>query len=75
MELRAAAPAATTVGFTAEFVWKSTTFDRMQRAMKMFAVDDTSVSSYLYHRSYSQILPSSLAFSFPQCLPLLAKST
>jgi len=33
-----------------EYVWKSTSFDRMQRAMKMFAVDETSVSGYLYHR-------------------------
>lgn len=41
---------ATTTGWMAEFVWKSTSFDRMQRAMKLFAVDDTSVSSYLYHR-------------------------
>ena len=31
-------------------MWKSTSFDRMQRAMKMFAVDETSVSGYLYHR-------------------------
>ena len=33
-----------------EYVWKSTSFDRMQRAMKMFAVDETSVSGFLYHR-------------------------
>ena len=33
-----------------EFVWKSTTYDRMQNAMKTFAVDETSVSGYLYHR-------------------------
>lgn len=50
LELRSSAPTSTTVGWTAEFVWKSTSFDRMQRAMKVFAVDDTSVSSYLYHR-------------------------
>ena len=50
LELRSSAPTATTAGWTAEFVWKSTSFDRMQRAMKLFAVDDTSVSSYLYHR-------------------------
>ena len=37
-------------GFVVEYVWKSTSFDRMQRAMKMFAVDETSVSGYLYHR-------------------------
>lgn len=33
-----------------EYVWKSTTFDRMQNALKLFAVDETSVSGYLYHR-------------------------
>ena len=31
-------------GFSVDFVWKSTSFDRMQGAMKAFAVDDTSVS-------------------------------
>lgn len=50
LELKGHAPTITTVGWSAEFVWKSTSFDRMQRAMKLFAVDDTSVSSYLYHR-------------------------
>jgi len=37
-------------GYMIEFVWKSTSFDRMQAAMKTFAVDDTSVSGYLYHK-------------------------
>lgn len=32
------------LGFSVDFVWKSTSFDRMQGAMKLFAVDDTSVS-------------------------------
>eukprot|EP00927_Polykrikos_kofoidii_P043384 TRINITY_DN3745_c0_g2_i1.p1 TRINITY_DN3745_c0_g2~~TRINITY_DN3745_c0_g2_i1.p1 ORF type:complete len:1105 (-),score=144.07 TRINITY_DN3745_c0_g2_i1:387-3374(-) len=36
--------------FTVEFVWKSTSFDRMQAAMRTFAVDDTSVSGFLYHK-------------------------
>jgi hypothetical protein len=31
-------------------VWKSTSFDRMQAALRKFAVDDTSVSAYIYHR-------------------------
>jgi hypothetical protein len=44
------APTDTTVGYSVEFVWKSTTFDRMQRALKVFAVDETSVSGFLYHR-------------------------
>ena len=43
-------PTDTTVGFSVEYVWKSTTFDRMQNALKLFAVDETSVSGYLYHR-------------------------
>ena len=37
-------------GYMIEFVWKSTSFDRMQGALKTFAVDDTSVSGYLYHK-------------------------
>ncbi|XP_010518678.1 PREDICTED: regulator of nonsense transcripts 1 homolog isoform X2 [Tarenaya hassleriana] len=36
-------------GFSVDFVWKSTSFDRMQGAMKAFAVDETSVSGYIYH--------------------------
>ena len=37
-------------GYVVEFVWKSTSFDRIQSAMKTLALDDTSVSGYLYHR-------------------------
>ena len=36
--------------FCVDFVWKSTTFDRMQNALKMIAVNENSVSTYLYHR-------------------------
>ena len=35
--------------FCVDFVWKSTSFDRMQNALKMIAVDEASVSTYLYH--------------------------
>ena len=42
-------PLNTTNGYTVGFVWKSTSFDRMQTKMKTFAVKDTSVSGYLYH--------------------------
>mmetsp|Transcript_14828 Transcript_14828/g.28549 ORF Transcript_14828/g.28549 Transcript_14828/m.28549 type:complete len:1265 (-) Transcript_14828:1434-5228(-) len=42
-------PTDCTVGFSVDFVWKSTSFDRMQLAMKTFAVDETSVSGYIYH--------------------------
>lgn len=39
-----------TYNFSADFVWKSTSFDRMQLAMKTFAVDEQSVSGYIYHK-------------------------
>lgn len=48
--LAGSAPATITEGFIVEYVWKSTSYDRMQSALKAFAVDDTSVSGYLYHK-------------------------
>ncbi|KAF8891358.1 ATP dependent helicase [Infundibulicybe gibba] len=43
-------PSECTHNFSADFVWKSTSFDRMQLAMKTFAVDEKSVSGYIYHK-------------------------
>lgn len=43
-------PLEVTEGYMVEFVWKPTSFDRMQSAMRTFAVDDLSVSGYLYHK-------------------------
>jgi regulator of nonsense transcripts 1 len=43
-------PTDCTLNFCADYVWKATTFDRMQHAMKTFAVDEMSVSGYLFHR-------------------------
>ncbi|CCE85905.1 Piso0_005544 [Millerozyma farinosa CBS 7064] len=43
-------PVHLTSGFTAEFVWKGTSYDRMQQAMKTFALKKESVSSYIYHK-------------------------
>ena len=43
-------PVNITEGYIAEFCWKSTSYDRMQAALKTFAVDDTSVSGFLYHK-------------------------
>ena len=40
-------------GFSVDFVWKSTGFDRMQGAMKTFAVDETSVSGWVFFRALS----------------------
>lgn len=35
--------------FSADYVWKATSYDRMQLAMKTFAVDEMSVSGYIFH--------------------------
>lgn len=43
-------PVECTHNFSVDFVWKSTSFDCMQSAMKTFAVDEQSVSGYIYHR-------------------------
>ena len=44
------APISCSSNFVIDFVWKATSFDRMQAALRKFAVDDTSVSAYIYHR-------------------------
>ena len=44
------APTTCHSNFVIDFVWKSTSFDRMQSALRKFAVDDSSVSAYIYHR-------------------------
>ena len=36
--------------YVVEYIWKSTSYDRMQSAMKTFAIDDTSVTGYIYHK-------------------------
>lgn len=38
-----------TVGFTVDFVWKSTSFDRMRDALNQLDKDRTSISGFLYH--------------------------
>ncbi len=43
-------PVDVTQGYTVELVWKSTTFDRMQLALKLFATSDQAVSAHIYQR-------------------------
>ncbi|KAK7481622.1 hypothetical protein BaRGS_00027138 [Batillaria attramentaria] len=50
LKSNAGVPAECTHNFVVDFVWKSTSFDRMQAAMKTFAVDETSVWGYIYHK-------------------------
>ena len=42
-----------------EYIWKSVPFDRMQTALRTFAVDQTSVSGYLYHKYAACWMPAS----------------
>ena len=55
-----------THNFSADFVWKSTSFDRMQLAMKTFAVDEKSVSGYIVNTFFLILtLDVSLIFILP----------
>ncbi|KAG7092951.1 hypothetical protein E1B28_009253 [Marasmius oreades] len=56
-----------TQNFAADFVWKSTSFDRMQLAMKTFAVNEKSVSGYIYHKLLGHELePQTLRTQMPK---------
>lgn len=67
LEMKASVvPTNITDGYIAEYVWKSTSYDRMQAALKTFAVDDTSVSGYLYHRLLGhEVEPQTLRTTVP----------
>ncbi|KAF0983917.1 hypothetical protein FDP41_007832 [Naegleria fowleri] len=44
------APISFTTGFSVDFVWKPTSFERMQNAMRTFAIDENCISNFLYHK-------------------------
>lgn len=50
MKTNLGVPSDCSSNFVVDFVWKSTSFDRMQAALRKFAVDETSVSAYIYHK-------------------------
>lgn len=62
-------PTECTHNFVADFVWKSTSFDRMQHAMKTFAVDEKSVSGYIVSPSYGR---NTYAYPFHSLVPQVA---
>uniref|UniRef100_A0A7S1ZIU5 Upf1 domain-containing protein n=1 Tax=Ditylum brightwellii TaxID=49249 RepID=A0A7S1ZIU5_9STRA len=45
-----AVPDQITDDYIVEYIWKSTSYDRMQNSLKTFAIDDTSVTGYIYHK-------------------------
>lgn len=44
------APTEADCRYTVEFVWKSTSFDRMKQALKIFLKDETSLSNYIFYK-------------------------
>jgi regulator of nonsense transcripts 1 len=36
--------------FTIEFIWKSTSFDRMKHALRIFMRDESSLSNYIFYK-------------------------
>ena len=46
---RQAAPDDCTVGYTVDFIWKATSFDRMKDALHTFREYSASISGYLFH--------------------------
>lgn len=43
-------PTHITSGYSIDFVWSGVTYERIQKALKEFATEETSVSGYLYHK-------------------------
>ena len=72
LELRSGsgdAPVEETNGFSVDFLWNSISFDRAQAAMKAFALDETSVSGYIYHLLLGHdVEPKPLAVTLPKKL-------
>ena len=52
LELRSgvSVPLDVTDDYVVEYIWKATSHDRMQNALKTFAIDDTSVTGFIYHK-------------------------
>ncbi|GAX77331.1 hypothetical protein CEUSTIGMA_g4777.t1 [Chlamydomonas eustigma] len=68
LELReSSVPDECTVGYTVEFVWKSTSFDRMKTALNTFREYSASISGYLFHSILGHTLePTLLRFQAPK---------
>jgi regulator of nonsense transcripts 1 len=47
-------PTKCTSNFVVDFIWKGTSFDRMQTALRKFALDENSMSNYIYSRLLGQ---------------------
>ncbi|KAK9479226.1 P-loop containing nucleoside triphosphate hydrolase protein [Lipomyces japonicus] len=60
-------PSDCSLGFSADYVWKATSFDRMQLALKTFAINEMSVSGYIYHKLLGhEVAPVVLKTAMPK---------
>ena len=50
-------PEDASTGYSVDFIWKSTPYDRMQAALKRFAVKQDALSQYLYHKILGHDVP------------------
>lgn len=50
-------PTDVSTGYSVEFVWRGTSYDRMQQALQSFSKDETSLSGYLYHSILGHDVP------------------
>ncbi|XP_053671419.1 regulator of nonsense transcripts 1 homolog [Anopheles nili] len=53
------APIERSSAFSVDFIWKGTSFERMQQALRKFAMDAKSVSNYIYARLLGNVRPES----------------
>ena len=62
-------PTSVEYGYVVECVWRGVSYERMERALRSFVADETSVSGYLYHRILGQSVPNpSLRAKLPRRL-------
>ena len=56
-------------GFSVEYVWRGTSYERMQKALRAFSADETSLSGYLYHKVLGHDVPEpAVKYSLPKKL-------
>ena len=61
-------PTHATTGFSVEFVWSNTTYNRIQEALAKFAKEETSVSGFIYHKLLGHEIEQ---VSFKNTLPIV----
>ena len=56
-ESSGAPPVSVENGYSVEYVWRGVSYERMQKALRSFVADETSLSGYLYHSILGEKVP------------------